>query len=356
MTGGAVVHKAQRVHQHKQRVKPRRGDIKTQRRPYIISNFKGQRKLVKGVTCEHLLSSGCELFDMRQSDCRLALEDGTEVDDEYLSMCGDYTVLVILGASEHIKYSQVKAREMIANIGRMLASGPKEVSEVFGPLKSELVSRMMGHIQSLEAPPHLLMADSRDDHPQWFEGEKRATSKKSVLRERAKTRIKGYYYKSKDELQKRLGGGASAGEQPVLGCVQHLFGEFLQRLKQSDHNGHYFVRGESGALCLGDGQFDCQGTFSSDLCTATLHAINPYTSREQLVLFSTWNLDHRVERSRSILPSIVRAIRDAHGQALNADYFYRLLFTTDNLKLVHPVCHVKAEHGGCGCDPQRWYQ
>lgn len=349
MTGG-VVHKAQRVHQHKQHVKTRRGDIKTQRRPYIISNFKGQRKLVKGGTCEDLLSSGCKLFDdMRPSDCRLALEDGSEVDDEYLSMCGDYTVLVILGASEHIRYSQVKAQEMIANIGRMLASGPEEVSKVFGPLKGELVRRMMGHIQSLEAPPHLLMADSRDDDPHWFEGEKRATSKKSVLRERAKTRIKGYYYKSKDELQKKLGGGAN--EQPV----RDLFGEFLQRLKQSDHNGHYFVRGESGALCLGDGQFDCQGTFSSERCSATLHAINPYTSREQLVLFSTWNLDHRVERSRSILPSIARAVRDARGRALDADYFYRLLFTTDNLKLVHPVCHVKAEHGGCDCDPQHWY-
>lgn len=347
------VDKSPRVDRHNQNAKPKGGVVKTRRRPYIISNFKGQRKLVKGVTCGDLLSSGCKLFDMCPSDCRLALEDGSEVDDEYLAMCGDYTALVILGASEHVKYSQVKAREMIGRIGRMLASGAEELSQALGPLKNELVSHMMAHVQSLQSPSHLLMADSREEDPHWFQGEKRATSKKSVLRERAKTRIRGYYYKSKEEMQKRLGEGGQ-------GWVQQLFGEFLQRLRRSDHNGHYFVRGEPGALCLGDGHFGCQGPFSSPLCPAagagTRHAINPYSSREQLVLFSTWNLDHRVERSRSVLPSLGQAVREARGRALNADYFYRLLFTTDNLKLVHPVCHVKAEHAGCHCDPRRWYQ
>ncbi|KAH9384695.1 hypothetical protein HPB48_026706 [Haemaphysalis longicornis] len=217
------VDKSPRVDRHNQNAKPKGGVVKTRRRPYIISNFKGQRKLVKGVTCGDLLSSGCKLFDlaavaggdrgglarglegsasaecladgMCPSDCRLALEDGSEVDDEYLAMCGDYTALVILGASEHVKYSQVKAREMIGRIGRMLASGAEELSQALGPLKNELVSHMMAHVQSLQSPPHLLMADSREEDPHWFQGEKRATSKKSVLRERAKTRIRGYYYK-----------------------------------------------------------------------------------------------------------------------------------------------------------------
>uniref|UniRef100_G3MSS0 DNA fragmentation factor 40 C-terminal domain-containing protein n=1 Tax=Amblyomma maculatum TaxID=34609 RepID=G3MSS0_AMBMU len=193
------------------------------------------------------------------------------------------------------------------------------------------------------------MADSREEDPKWFEGEKRATSKRAVLRERAKTRIKGYYYKSKDEMQKRL------GDRAANGCVRHLFEEFLQILKQRDHNGHYFVRGETDALCLSDGKFSCQGTFSRDLCSGRLHVINPYSSREQLVLFSTWNLDHRIERSRSILPTIVSAIQHANGRAINVDYFFRLLFTTENLKLVHPVCHIKSEHGGFSCDPRNWY-
>ncbi|KAH8042153.1 hypothetical protein HPB51_021237 [Rhipicephalus microplus] len=131
-------------------------------------------------------------------------------------------------------------------------------------------------------------------------------------------------------MQKRLG-------ESKRGCVRHLFEEFLQLLKQNDHNGHYFVRGEAGALCLSDGQFNCQGTFSKDLCSGRLHAINP------------------IERSRSILPTMSKAIELADGRAVNAEYFYRLLFTTENLKLVHPVCHIKSEHDGYCCDPGSWY-
>lgn len=346
MTGG-VVRQARKVN-GAQHVECKHGRVKSDPRPYIVSNFVGQRKLVTGSTCEDLLASGCKLFDVPKTDCRLVLEDGTEIDDEYLATCGDYTVLVILKASEQIKYTQVKAQQMIANIGRLLASGSQKLNKIFDPVKDELVSKMLGHIQSLEAPQDLLLADSKEEDPKWFEGEKRAVSKRSVLRERAKTRIKGYYYKSKDEMQKRLG-------ESKRGCVRHLFEEFLQLLKQNDHNGHYFVRGEAGALCLSDGQFNCQGTFSKDLCSGRLHAINPYASREQLVIFSTWNLDHRIERSRSILPTMSKAIELADGRVVNAEYFYRLLFTTENLKLVHPVCHIKSEHDGYCCDPGSWY-
>lgn len=346
MTGG-VVHQTRKVN-GAQHVECKHGHVKAEPRPYIVSNFKGQRKLVTGSTCEDLLSTGCKIFDVRKTDCRLVLEDGTEIDDEYLATCGDYTVLVILRASEQIKYTQVKAQQMIANIGKLLASDPQQLNKIFNPVKDELVSKMLGHIQSLEAPQVLLLADSREEDPKWFEGEKRAVSKRSVLRERAKTRIKGYYYKSKDEMQKRLG-------ENDRGCVRHLFEEFLRLLKQHDHNGHYFVRGDTGALCLSDGQFNCQGTFSKDLCSGRLHMINPYASREQLVIFSTWNLDHRIERSRSILPTMSKAIQLADGRAINVEYFYRLLFTTENLKLVHPVCHIKSEHNGYCCDPRSWY-
>ncbi|KAG0431168.1 hypothetical protein HPB47_022029 [Ixodes persulcatus] len=207
---------------------------------------------------------------------------------------------------------------------------------------------MLGSIEFLEVPEHVLLADSKDQDPKWFEGETRATSKRKVMRGRAKTRIKGYFYKSKEDLQKCV---SENGKQ----CLSQLFEEFSALLRAGDHNGHYFVRGEEGALCCEKGQFLCQGTFSKPSCNSRVHRINPYGSREQLVCFSTWNLDHRVERSRSILPAIGKAIEEANGRILNARYFYKLLFTTDNLKLVHPVCHIKSEHGGFKCERAHWY-
>lgn len=37
------------------------------------------------------------------------------------------------------------------------------------------------------------------------------------------------------------------------------------------------------------------------------------------------------------------------------EYFYRLLFTSENLKLVHIACHKKTTHK-LSCDPRRIYK
>lgn len=322
--------------------------MKTKRRPYILQNFKGDRKQVTASSCCDLLSSGHSLFGIPPKDASLVLEDGTEIDDEYLATCGDYTVFTVLRPSETIKYIPQKAKELLGHLTRLLSSRPNEVVAALEPCKSQLIEQMLGSIEFLEVPEHVLLADSKDQDPKWFEGEKRATSKRKVMSERAKTRIKGYFYKSKEDLQKCV---SENGKQ----CLSQLFEEFSALLRAGDHNGHYFVRGEEGALCCEKGQFLCQGTFSKPSCNSRVHRINPYGSREQLVCFSTWNLDHRVERSRSILPAIGKAIEEANGRILNARYFYKLLFTTDNLKLVHPVCHIKSEHGGFKCERAHWY-
>ena len=40
---------------------------------------------------------------------------------------------------------------------------------------------------------------------------------------------------------------------------------------------------------------------------------------------------------------------------LNLDYFYELLFTRENLKLVHIVCHDKQEHLNKRCDESKLF-
>jgi len=39
-------------------------------------------------------------------------------------------------------------------------------------------------------------------------------------------------------------------------------------------------------------------------------------------------------------------------RSINMNYFYDLLFTTVNLKLVHIVCHDKGQHDSAKCDPK----
>ena len=47
-------------------------------------------------------------------------------------------------------------------------------------------------------------------------------------------------------------------------------------------------------LCDKKGEFKCGGVWNANICKyGERHKINPYRSREELILFSTWNLDHR---------------------------------------------------------------
>merc|ERR1719219_379874 len=106
-------------------------------------------------------------------------------------------------------------------------------------------------------------------------------------------------------------------------------------------------------LCDNEGLFRCEGRFDQDLCKyqQVLHSINPYESLEARIMFSTWNLDHVIERSRTIVPALLNAVKSCpKTKEINVDYFYQLLFTRNNLKLVHIVCHDKQIHYNKKCN------
>lgn len=60
-----------------------------------------------------------------------------------------------------------------------------------------------------------------------------------------------------------------------------------------------------------------------------------------------------MERSRSVIPALFEAsiLASKVCRSINMNYFYDLLFTTVNLKLVHIVCHDKGQHSSAKCDP-----
>lgn len=60
----------------------------------------------------------------------------------------------------------------------------------------------------------------------------------------------------------------------------------------------------------------------------------------------------RIEKRRTIVPALLGALERHTKAEVNLDYFYRLLFTTENLKLVHIVCHKKEAHN-LACDGRK---
>ena len=71
-----------------------------------------------------------------------------------------------------------------------------------------------------------------------------------------------------------------------------LVKNFSKELKNHKYNGHYFVRSAvASRICDQDGWFKCQGVFNQENCP-TMHLINPYGSKVDRIIFSTWNFDH----------------------------------------------------------------
>ncbi len=56
------------------------------------------------------------------------------------------------------------------------------------------------------------------------------------------------------------------------------------------------------------------------------------------------------------MPTMIKAVQGCpKNKEVNVSYFYKLLFTRDNLKLVHIVCHDKQEHSSKKCNLKSIY-
>lgn len=230
-------------------------------------------------------------------------------------------------------------------------------------------------------------------------------SKEKLMRRRSQDRIRGYFYKTKDLLVKSPIYKSNKEARLLIDTILYIFQLLLQEVDffktyfdRECSNRHPMVVGEDTtdgetpkkkirqsiqaiceqhkmldrlcvSLCNGRGDFRCQGIWSDAVCQYADHSINPYESRESAILFQIWNLDHQVEISRTIIPSLLKSVEDfvvgdgspkcerhrRPGRMLSIVQYFNEIFTVDNLKLVHIVCHDKGMHplestGGTLCD------
>jgi len=152
--------------------------------------------------------------------------------------------------------------------------------------------------------------------PGWFQGlETNAKTKEDFLKKRAQDRIRGYLYKFQEEMKKSPMYKESPSRDILSKCVAGL----RKRLSEDEYFGCYFDRRcaavdsidglpmsakkvkmaekecKHTALCDVMGLFLCEGLWKESFCQYKFnHQINPYNDRESRILFSTWNLDHRL--------------------------------------------------------------
>ncbi|CAM9540794.1 unnamed protein product [Lampetra planeri] len=297
-----------------------------------------QRFGVAAVSLYQLLTKAArklKLAERKDGPLRVCLEeDGTEVgDEEYFSVLDRNTCLVILKHNERWTGVGVHA---VSHAMVHFERCTHDVLEIFrNDPNGKFTNILKNFLNSIEDCSE---RESRQDDPKWFEGvENRFKHKREEMRHRCKTRMRGYLsdavaYKNKVpmEHQKRY--------EELLQLIKN-------ELKTQCFNQDYFDRSAAVEvrLCDNNGQFSCQGAYNKQDCQYQ-HKINPYANWESRIQFSVWNLDHRIEKSREVLPSLKIALEQSNGRQINWRYFYGLLFTRENLKLVDIVCHDKTCH------------
>ncbi|KAL4221596.1 hypothetical protein ACF0H5_019853 [Mactra antiquata] len=310
-------------------------------RAYKVQDFKREKRVgVTATTFKELIQKGCEKLQLNPKNVTVVLEDdGTLVDgDSFFKKLPAQTVLVFLkegekwggaGALIHDALSKLynvsKKNEIAEQIREMLAGEG-------APEKVHIISQ---YLELLQTDPE---SEYRYENEDWFEGlNKKYKTKQEVLRHSAQTRIRSYFNSAKEQIDKD-------GNVETKEVLADLLDNLNTRLKKNDFHGSYFDRTAkaSDRLCDKHGWFQCEGPFDSKRCDS-FHTINPYASRGYRQLFGLWNLDHVIEKSREVLPTLLEAAKQRKKhEEINWEHVYKLLFTRNNLKLVQVGCHKKA--------------
>ncbi|XP_030590597.1 DNA fragmentation factor subunit beta [Archocentrus centrarchus] len=317
-------------------------------KPVKIRSYSENRKYgVAAKDVKELLKKACNLLQVPLPGAHVCLyEDGTVVSEEFFPTLPDNTELVLL--SKEQKWSGV-----VCDISQLLNTdrhADSIIEAAKGLLSDEKSSKrrkiLTDLLQNLEDRSEL---ERREEDEDWFQGvDARFKTKSAYMKYNCESRIRGYL-KELDDATKTIQKAKVRAE--FLKTSQSL----AEMLKTAKYNGCYFDRTEKqpDRLCTREGWFTCQGSFDEKVCKS-LHSINPYGSRESRIVFSTWNLDHRIEKKRTVIPTLLEALQNRKSTDVNLNYFYQLMFTKENLKLVHIVCHKKGAHN-LQCDTKKIY-
>ncbi|XP_035200399.1 DNA fragmentation factor subunit beta [Oxyura jamaicensis] len=295
-----------------------------------------------------LLRKGCRLLQVPLAGSRLCLyEDGTELSEGFFRTLPPQTELVLLGAGESWQGCVSDVERLLAAFhsqrDAIVEAAQKLLSDEQAPRRQKLLADLIHNLHEN------ISAEDRQEDSKWFEGlESRFKNKSSYMRYSCESRIRSY--------MKEVNNFISKVHPTARDAYKRIIDLMSDKLKSAKYNGCYFDRREEEAvrLCTMEGWFSCQGPFDRDDCPCK-HSINPYSNRESRILFSTWNLDHIIEKKRTVVPELAEAVKTRDGREVNWEYFYQLLFTIDNLKLVHIACHKKTGHN-LSCDKTKIYR
>lgn len=318
------------------------GCIKPNRLAVKVTDEKRSRKVGLVVTSlTDLKKKSHDVFKVLADSHNLdslfvALEDGTEVsDDGYLFSLAHNTLLILFQVKAGVliypgSLQQTMERYLNA-LHDLQKFNSEEVVKFIENNMDEKLKLTWQYVTTLSSTKTHFSSIS--DHPEWFTGcNKLVTTKEEYFRKCAQGRIRSYLRDARNRL---------SHSKLSLSPIEKL----KTCLEEKKYFACYFDRTDRSQdrLCDSKGEFQCQGQYNKPICQNN-HWINPYDNAESRILFSTWNLDHVIERIK-IITDLCSQIRCNNG----CDHlkYFDLLFSRKNLKLVHKNCHVIGPHTEC---------
>ncbi|KOX78649.1 hypothetical protein WN51_07510 [Melipona quadrifasciata] len=298
---------------------------------YKVTDVNRMRKI--GVACRslhELKQKACAKLNVTNdpAEINIYLLDGSLIDEEeYFSTLKPQTTLILQKPGEKVLTDADLLYDTLRRVNIDFLIAGEKASEF---LTENLKAKVAVLNNALNKDDSKTAFSSRDEHPEWFHGlETNCATKEAYLHRRCQDRIRGYLYKTIEQIRS-----------------SDVFAKDPRARKQLSR-AKIEARIEKKmciALCDRTGEFKCHGVWNEDKCPFGTHKINPYRSKEELVLFSTWNFDHKIERSRTLIPLLLKLASKGTADEADLIEIYDNLFTIKNLRLVHIVCHDKSSH------------
>ncbi|XP_008179152.1 DNA fragmentation factor subunit beta isoform X2 [Acyrthosiphon pisum] len=328
---------------------------------YKITNCAQDMRFgIVGNSLKDVFTKGCQKLKLDHINATMMTVDGTVIDDEdYFQQLPAQTLFIFRLNGETFETGADLIYNVLAAVNNNTLKTSIKIKSFMDENIKEKIRILSSVLDVDDESKKKKISSLRLRDPDWFQGlETRARTKEEFMFKRCQERIRSYMYKTKSDMIKS---DFYIKQTKCRKYLDEVFKQFSELLTKNKHHGYYFDRSNTNGLCDEIGTFKCEGAWNQSVCSyerGTGHKINPYQSRESRIIFSTWNLDHWVERSRTIIPALFEASKMASEvhRSINMNYFYELLFTTVNLKLVHIVCHDKGQHISAKCDPNLYLQ
>ncbi|CAI9734466.1 DNA fragmentation factor subunit beta [Octopus vulgaris] len=245
--------------------------------PYKIRGIQEQKYGVSVNSLDTLISEGSKKLNMNADEVSVVLEeDGTLVDSSYFKALPPQTVFVLLKKDE--KWPGITNN--IQNIFRAISEHNLDLHDFLKPDDLEKLWKK-------ETRDDKSCLELRSEDENWFAGVRESFKTKSeYMNYKAQSRVKKYYSDASAKLKKDV-------DQEVSEDIRELVNQLKNKLEKNSYQGTYFDRTalETERICNSDGLFECEGKFDESTCENS-HMINPYSSRQNCLMFGMWDLDH----------------------------------------------------------------